>query len=108
MTIVTRKIADNHQHQTRQKRNRDRTQQLADADTELSLADRELSPQLAAECSEEIERLVGTLEHEDLKSIAVMKMEGFTNQEIAHHFQCSLTSVERKLRTIRSIWEPVL
>ena len=35
----------------------------------------------------------------------VMKMEGFTNQEIATQFRCSLTSIERKLRTIRLIWE---
>lgn len=110
MTIVTRKIADNHQHHTRQKRDKDRTQSLTEMDNDsqssAALMDRELSPQLAAECSEEIERLVGSLEHEDLKSIAVTKMEGFTNSEIAHQFRCSLTSNERKLRTIRSIWEP--
>ncbi len=50
MTIVTRKIADNHQHQTRQKRNQDRTQLLTDIDASPALTDRELSPQLAAEC----------------------------------------------------------
>jgi DNA-directed RNA polymerase specialized sigma24 family protein len=108
MTIVMRKIADNHQHQSRRKRDQSRTQSLTDAfvngDSIASLIDREMSPELAAECSEEVEQLIGSLQHEDLKSIAVMKMEGFTNQEIAHQIRCSLTSIERKLRTIREIW----
>jgi DNA-directed RNA polymerase specialized sigma24 family protein len=108
MTIVMRKIADNHQYQTRQKRNQAITQSLGDitpaCEVSPSLMDRELSPDLAAECSDEMERLLGFLEHEDLKNIAIMKMEGFSNREIAHQYRCSLTSVERKLRTIRSIW----
>ena len=109
LTIVVRKIADSHQYQTRQKRNQNKTQSLAEVDLNSNeigaLVDRELSPQLAAECSEEVERLMYSLEHEDLKTVAVMKMEGFTNQEIATQFRCSLTSIERKLRTIRLIWQ---
>ena len=49
-------------------------------------------------------RLLDLLENDNLKQAAVLKMEGFTNSEIADQLNCSLSSVERRLRTIRAIW----
>jgi DNA-directed RNA polymerase specialized sigma24 family protein len=40
-----------------------------------------------------------------LVTIAVAKIEGFTNKEIADRLDCSVSTVERSLRLIRRIWQ---
>jgi DNA-directed RNA polymerase specialized sigma24 family protein len=69
------------------------------------LADSEPSPALAAEFAEECRRLLGTLGDAGLESVALWKLEGYTNAEIAARLGCAPRSVERKLQLIRSIWE---
>ena len=109
LTITLRKLADKQNYDKRSKRSVSRleTSNLsADfQDEEVNaFISRELNPEVAAECAEQIGRLLESLEHADLKNVALMKMEGYTNAEIAEEIKCSVTSVERKLRTIRSIW----
>jgi DNA-directed RNA polymerase specialized sigma24 family protein len=53
--------------------------------------------------AEECDRLLGLL-NDDLRSVALAKMEDYTNQEIAEKLGCSLSTVERSLRLIRKIW----
>ena len=50
-------------------------------------------------------RLLGLLGDTELRSVAVWKMEGWTNEEIAQQIGRSLPTVERKLRMIRGLWE---
>jgi DNA-directed RNA polymerase specialized sigma24 family protein len=45
------------------------------------------------------------LEDLKLRLVALMKMQGYTNVEIAAKLGCALRSVERKLRLIRTQWE---
>jgi DNA-directed RNA polymerase specialized sigma24 family protein len=40
-----------------------------------------------------------------LRSVAVAKMEGCTNEEICQRLKCAVPTVERRLRRIRKIWE---
>ena len=40
----------------------------------------------------------------DLRALAIAKMEGYTNQEIAERLDCSLRTVERRLHLIRKKW----
>jgi RNA polymerase sigma factor (sigma-70 family) len=49
------------------------------------------------------EELLDQLE-EELRAIAVMRLAGYTNQEIKQAMNCSLRSVERRLQLIRAIW----
>ena len=42
---------------------------------------------------------------EPLRRIAVYKLEGLTNEEIAAEIRRSLPTVERRLRLIRQKWE---
>ncbi len=63
----------------------------------------EPSPELAALVADELDHLVARLGDESLRSVAVWKLEGFTNQEIAANLGCKLRSVERKLQLIRSV-----
>jgi DNA-directed RNA polymerase specialized sigma24 family protein len=69
------------------------------------VADEELTPEFAVEIAEECERLLAALKKPDLQAVAVRKMEGYTNEEIATHLSCAPRTVERKLQIIRGIWE---
>ncbi len=66
---------------------------------------REPDPGLAAEVAEECERLLGALGDADLRRIALLRMDGFTVEEVASQIGCAPRSVKRKLQLIRSIWE---
>ncbi len=55
--------------------------------------------------AEEYRRLLGRLSNAELQAIAVWKMEGDTAPEIAVRLGCALSTVERRLRLIRHIWE---
>jgi len=109
LTITLRKLADKQNYDKRSKRDVSRVQSSSlgadkqDAEVNAFIS-REPNPEDAAECAEQIRHLLESLEHEDLKNVALMKMEGYSNIEIAHQIKCSITSIERKLRTIRSIW----
>ena len=73
----------------------------ADAD---QLADQQPTPEFVAQVAEECERLLGGLDDETLKSIAVWKSEGYTNEEIAAKLGVVLRTVERKVHAIRERW----
>jgi DNA-directed RNA polymerase specialized sigma24 family protein len=65
----------------------------------------EPTPEIALQLAEEAERLLGTLPSSDLVELALLKMEGYTNEEIAQRWQKAERTVERKLRLIRQFWE---
>ena len=45
------------------------------------------------------------LDSPELRTVAMRKVEGYGNEEIAAQFGCGLRTVERRLRLIRGIWE---
>ncbi len=65
----------------------------------------EPTPEFAAMVTEEYERLLALLEDPELEAIAIAKMEGFKNAEIARDRGCSVRTVERQLHLIRRKWE---
>jgi DNA-directed RNA polymerase specialized sigma24 family protein len=69
---------------------------------------REPTPEFAAQMSEECERLLSGLGDAELKSVALLRMEGYTVEEIAARLGCVARSVKRKLQLIRGIWEKEL
>ncbi len=77
----------------------------ADADALEQFAGTEPTPEHAAELAEEYARLLGKLVDEDLRQLAIWKLEGFTNAEIAGKINRSIPTVERKLARIRTQWE---
>jgi DNA-directed RNA polymerase specialized sigma24 family protein len=54
--------------------------------------------------AEQLRRLLSLLPDEQLRVIAVAKMEGRTNKEIAGEMDCAVRTVERRLGYIRAIW----
>jgi RNA polymerase sigma factor (sigma-70 family) len=62
------------------------------------------SPAEAAVLNEALERRLASLADPQLRQIALARLEGFTNREIADQLDCTERSVERKLERIRSKW----
>jgi len=62
------------------------------------------TPEFAALVAEECGALFDQLEP-DLQEIAMAKMQGQTNAEIAAQRDCSVSTIERSLRLIRKLWE---
>ena len=65
---------------------------------------REWTPGFAAMMADELRRVLNMLGDAVLRSIAIWKIEGYINEEIAAKLDCVLRTVERKLRRIRGIW----
>lgn len=69
------------------------------------VADSEPTPEFAAQAAEELALRLAALEQEpEWKRIALDKLAGYTNAEIAHRLGTSLRSVERQLTLIRAVW----
>jgi DNA-directed RNA polymerase specialized sigma24 family protein len=66
----------------------------------------EPSPELAAALIDEIRRRFADLPDDSLRLVALRRMEGYSNAEIARELDCSPRSVERKLELIRRAWGP--
>ena len=64
----------------------------------------EPTPELAAQLAEECRRLLDVLGDETLRQVALWKMEGYTNKEVARKIGVIEQTVERKLRRIREVW----
>jgi RNA polymerase sigma factor (sigma-70 family) len=65
---------------------------------------KEPTPEAAALIDEQYRALLAALEDKTLEQIAVWRMEGLSNEEIAHQLKCAVRTVERKLERIRAIW----
>jgi RNA polymerase sigma factor (sigma-70 family) len=64
----------------------------------------EPTPESAAQAADECRRLLDLLGDETLRQVAVWKMEGYGNHEIADKLACSRRTVARKLEAIRILW----
>ncbi len=85
-----------------------RSPQTADPDAEpVSLEEiigREPTPEFVAEVMDETEAWLERLADRTLQKILVMRLDGFTNDEIAAQLDCTTRTVERKMERIRLIW----
>ena len=70
-----------------------------------ALVSGEPEPALAAEVAEECERLLSALGDPELKRIALLRVDGYTVEEIAARIERAPRAVKRKLSLIRGIWE---
>jgi DNA-directed RNA polymerase specialized sigma24 family protein len=113
VTITARKACKQNRHDNRRKRGGNAVldeaalNQEADAGAEMGLEQvlaREPTPAFAAQAAEEYQRLLDLLPDADMRDLALSKMEGFTNEEIATRLGCTVRSVERRLRLIRILW----
>jgi RNA polymerase sigma factor (sigma-70 family) len=112
VTLTARKATNRLRHESRQKRGAGRVvleSVLAagpesEVDAMGQVIGSEPSPEFAAQVAEECGRRLNGLPDESLRLVALMKMEGYTNQEIADRLGCEPRTVTRKLTVIRKAW----
>ena len=113
VVITERKARNLVQHERRLKRGGGEVRResgLADGEDSPAeagtneFASREPTPEMAAQVADECRRLLELLGDATLRSVAVWKMEGYTNAEIADKLGCVPVTVERKLQLIRRVW----
>lgn len=113
IAITRQKVVDQIRRQTRQKRGAgdvrgDSVFLALDEDGRPAAFDQlvgdEPTPAFLAAMNEEHERLLGQLRDDTLRKVAVWRMEGYTNAEIAEKLSVAPGTVERKLRLIRNRW----
>jgi RNA polymerase sigma factor (sigma-70 family) len=118
LTIVWRKADKLRHHEGRQKRGggavrgdsalpgaQDTT---APPGAMAAVADDEPTPEEAALCAEEFDRLLALLPDAGLRRIALLRFEGYANAEIAQQLRCVVSTVERRLKRIRALWQKEL
>ena len=77
----------------------------SDDDIFARVVSKEPSPEFAAMAAEECRRLFAKLDDDDLRKVALDRMDGYTNDEIAERVGCARRTVARRLEFIRRAWE---
>ena len=112
VTIAARKASDQNRWESQQKRGGGRVLREADLmagpeperDGLAQIVGAEPSPEFAAMVADECGRRLQGLPDESLRQVALLKMEGYLNEEIAKRLGCGLRTVARKLEVIRNAW----
>jgi RNA polymerase sigma factor (sigma-70 family) len=111
VTITLRKARNAAKKQARDRRDIAREQTIADRnDGESAYWALEQmdaagpSPAEAALLNEALERRLEVLADPELRQIALWRLEGYSNREIADRLDCTERSVERRMERIRSKW----
>jgi RNA polymerase sigma factor (sigma-70 family) len=115
VVIVSRKAIDLRQKQNRKKRGGGKVggESVLDdvfggegsAAGILQVPASEPTPEQELEEAEEVERLLALLPNDQTRRVAVSKMEGLTNAEVAAELDIAPATVERRLKLIRSLWK---
>jgi RNA polymerase sigma factor (sigma-70 family) len=113
VVLTARKALNLRKYERRQKRGggavRDEAA-LGDGDSQAEepgieeFLGREPTPEIAAQAAEECRRLLDRLGDDDLRTVALWRMEGYTLEEIAAKLGCVPRTVQRKLQAIRDLW----
>jgi DNA-directed RNA polymerase specialized sigma24 family protein len=111
VVITARKAGAQLQREGRQKRGGGRV--LAAADVGRPEDDDVLgtvlaagpTPDFAAAAAEEFRRLLDCLDDDELRRVALDRMEGYTNDEIAGRLGCARRTVARRLDLIKQVWQ---
>jgi DNA-directed RNA polymerase specialized sigma24 family protein len=102
-TITLRKVRDAIEYEGRKKRGSGRPGDAAVALDELFA--RDPSPEVAAQFADLLSHLIGRLDDGVMRRLAVLKLEGHTEEEMAAALGVSPRTVRRKLDLIRRLWE---
>ena len=109
VVVTTRKALDLVQHERRDRRDARRTHGQSEIDADASvfsglIRSGEPDPQFAAEVAEQCRHLLARLPDEQLRQIALLKMEGYSGREIAERLDLAPATIDRRLARIRQLW----
>lgn len=109
LMLTSRRVSEQYRKSNAQRRGGGRVQQLGDVvkkDDELrELAEGEPGPEFVVTFNDSLSLVLSHLKDQMTKDVAVLRLEGYANQEIAVRLKISLSSVERKLRVVREAWQ---
>ncbi len=108
LVVITARKAAHHSRDARRQKRGGMTAEPPGGDAAPSLeqlVSREPSPEFAAQAAEECRRLFDLLGDAELERIALLKMEGYTVEQIAQQLGYVPRTVKRKMRIIRTLWE---
>lgn len=108
MTVL--KATDRFRHEGAIKRGGGRRNpaaiRLSDAEFPLEqLAAQIPDPDFEVMMAEECRRLLDKLRDAELERVAILKLDGFTNQEIANQMNYSRRTIQRMINVVRHSWE---
>ncbi len=103
VTIASRKASNAGRDERREKRGG--LIDFADPKVLNEIAGLEPTPECAALVADEARRLFESLADDSLREVVRLRLEGYSNDEIARALNCGLRTVERKLAVIRKRWE---
>ncbi len=105
ITMSARKAVDKRRHDRRLRRGGDVVTHSLDESVDesfiLEAIGSEPSPEMVVLMQESVEQLFSHLGVGPLRELAVAKLEGYSNAEIARRFECSERTIERRLHLIR-------
>jgi DNA-directed RNA polymerase specialized sigma24 family protein len=101
---TARKAIDLRRYAARQKRDTGTSAAVSAPASLDQVIGTEPDPEFAAACAEEFEHLMRLLDEPLLREIALKKLAGHSNPEIAADVGWSLRSIERKLALVRALW----
>jgi RNA polymerase sigma factor (sigma-70 family) len=110
LRMASRKVIDNRRRSQRQRRggevetfslNQSQGESEEEQPFMLEVIGDEPTPEMALSLQETVEKLFSHLGVGQLQELAVAKLEGYTNAELAKRFQCSERTIERRLHLIR-------
>jgi DNA-directed RNA polymerase specialized sigma24 family protein len=113
VTIAARRAHNQRRRETRRKRGGGQVLQASalaaspgpEIDELAQVVGSEPTPEFAAMVAEECARHLDGLTDASLRQVAVLKMEGYRNEEIAARLGCGLRTVARRLEVIRLAWQ---
>jgi DNA-directed RNA polymerase specialized sigma24 family protein len=111
VVITARKAGHQRRDQGREKRGGGRLVDAGGAEGQGLLAEaisREPDPGFAALAAEQHRRLMEALADDELREVALRRMQGESVEEVAAGLGYAPRSINRKLRLIRGIWEKEL
>jgi DNA-directed RNA polymerase specialized sigma24 family protein len=106
LVLTVRKARSLARREKRLKRGAGRVVAFADLDDEDfdAILAAEPTPEMALQLAEECQQLLRCLNDDSLRRVALCKLDGCTNREIAERMSCVEKTIERKLRSIRKLW----
>ena len=113
VTITSRKITAQLRRQMAAKRANEHTESVfGDADGAhdsfapglAQVMDKRNLPESTSAVINACEEMLGLLTNEMVKRTAIMRLEGYSNQEIAAELQCSVARVKQRVAKAKQVW----